>query len=56
VLEDAGRGLGRKRLRPHAVRVRDDELAGLDVAQVLGGDEVERARLRGDDRGFVQPV
>src|SRR5215213_2110493 len=56
VLEDAegARALGEREGGAKAVVVYDDHLAGLDVADVLGADEVEGARLRGDDPSAVE--
>ena len=58
VLENAeGRSLPhRERRRGRPPGVEDDDLAGLDVAQRLGVDEVERARLGGDDARVGGPV
>ena len=51
VLEDAERlpPSGQRLGRVQAVLVDDDELAGTDIALVDRADQVERARLRGDD-------
>src|SRR5687768_3843241 len=34
--------------------VENDDLAGLDIAHVLGADNVERAGFRGEDRTAIQ--
>ena len=56
VFEDAGpHALRRKRLQArHAVGVDDDHFAVLDVAHEFRADDVERARLRGQDRTAVE--
>jgi len=38
-----------------ALLVEHDDLAVLDVAHIFGADDVERAGLRGEDRGPVEP-
>ena len=58
VLEDAeaARLLGEGLDRAQAVAVDDDDLAGLDVAHEAGADDVERAGLRGQDPGVLEPA
>ena len=48
---------GRKRLdRSQAVGADDQDLAGLDVADVGGADEIHRAGFRADDHGVAEPA
>ena len=58
VLEHAlADGLGREGMEgTDAVAIGDHQLAGLDVAHVLGVDQVEGAGLGADDGGPVQPA
>src|SRR5690606_36991635 len=56
VLEDAARGLGLREGEEaaHAVLVDDDELAGLDLAHVLGVEDVVGAGFAREDVGVLQ--
>ena len=56
VLEDARprRQLAERLFRMGAVLVEDENFAVLDVAHVLGADDVERAGLGGEDRAAVE--
>ena len=56
IFEDAGprRHTREGKEARHPVRVDDDDLAVLDVADEFGSDDVERARLRGEDRAPVE--
>ena len=57
VLEDAALRLGRREvLAAQAVLVDGDELAGLDLADDGGADDVQRRRLAGDDPAALQPA
>ena len=57
VLEDAPRGLrGREREGAQAGGVDGDQLAGLDLADDGGADDVERGGLAGDDPAALEPA